>query len=97
MSELTTRARERGQDSDQDSLDSLERAQWRSIGARVEALKIDDMKPPPPIGSESESIGVGKTTLTKEQALLGKNFQLRKQVKTPERENEELKREISRR
>ena len=59
----------------------------------VEALKIDDTKPPPPIESEPESVVGGKITLTKDEALRGKNFQLRKQVKTLKRENEELKKE----
>ena len=94
MPESTARARERVEDSDQDrSLDSLERAQWRDVLDGVEALKIDDTKPPPPIESEPESVVGGKITLTKDEALRGKNFQLRKQVKTLKRENEELKKE----
>ena len=65
MPELTARAREQGQDSDQDSLYSLEQSLWRGIQARVEALKIDDdTKPPPTEAAEAASIGLAAADLS---------------------------------
>ena len=98
MSELT-RARDDDMDDDHDSLDSLERAQWRGIGARVEALKVDvddDTKPPPtdsspPIKSDDESVGGNDP---REMGLVAKYVGLKHKVKTLTKENKDLKREI---